>query len=136
MKTILSKLYYFFIALLFAPQVFAQASSQIIVDTGPGGLNFTPPSLGDILTFLIRAVFIVGGLAALLYLLMGAISWITSGGNKENVQKAQEKIQAAVIGVILIAVVLAVIVTLEQVVFAKKICFGLSCPITIPSLIK
>lgn len=108
----------------------------IKVDQGVNGLNFRIPSLSDILTFAIRAFFIIAGLAALLFLLLGALAWVTSGGDKENVSKAQGKITNAIIGVILIAVVLAVIVTLEQVVFAQRICLGLSCPITIPSIIK
>jgi hypothetical protein len=73
---------------------------------------------------------------ALIYLLQGALSWITSGGDKENVKKAQDKIQAAIIGVIVIVAALAIIVTLEQVVFKTKICVGLTCPISIPSLIE
>ena len=94
------------------------------------------PSLPEIITFLVRIFFTISGLAALLYLLLGAFSWITSAGNKENVQKAQEKIQAAIIGLLLIVVVLAIGVTLEQFVFNKEICLGISCPITIPSLLK
>ncbi len=114
--------------------VFAQSSIQ--VDTGPGGLGFQPPQLGDVLTFLIRLFFAAAGLAALIYLLLGAFSWVTSGGSKENVEKARDKIQAAVVGVILVVVVLAIVTTLEQVVFKTKICFGLSCPLTLPSLLK
>lgn len=99
-------------------------------------LGFTPPSLTDIITFIIRAFFVVGGLLALIYLLLGALAWITSGGDKESVKKAQEKIQAAIIGLIVIIAVLAIMVTLEQVVFNKQICVGISCPITIPPLLK
>ncbi len=105
----------------------------ILVDQGK--LGFTIPNLSQILTFAIRAFFIVAGLAALLFLLLGALAWVTSGGDKENVSKAQSKITNAIIGVILIAVVLAVIVTLEQVVFGGHLCLGLSCSITIPSLL-
>lgn len=99
-------------------------------------LGFVPPTLPDILTFIIRFFFVIAGLAALLYLLLGSLAWVTSSGDKENVKKAQEKIQAAVIGLVVIVAVLAIIVTLEQVVFQQKICIGLSCGITIPSLIK
>lgn len=113
-----------------APAVFAD------VAVGTAALGFAIPSLADILTFMIRLFFVIAGLFALLYLLMGALSWVTSGGNKENVEKAQQKIQAAVIGVILIVAVLSIIWTLETVVFSGKICFGISCPMTIPSLIK
>lgn len=99
-------------------------------------LGFRIPSLSEILTFAIRGFFIIGGLVALIFLLLGALSWITSGGDKENISKAQSKITSAIVGVILIVVVLALIVTLEQVVFARRLCLGLSCPITIPSLLK
>lgn len=99
-------------------------------------IGFKIPTLGDILTFLIRFFFIIAGLAALLMLLLGALAWVTSGGNKENVDKARDKITSAVIGLVLIVAVLAVIVTLEQVVFGNNLCLGLSCPITIPSLLQ
>lgn len=110
------------------------ADNQVQIDANKVG--FKIPNLGDVLTFGIRIVFIVGGILALVYLLLGAISWITSGGDKDAVDKARNKITNALIGIILIAVVLAIIVTLEQVVFQKAICLGLSCPITIPSLLR
>ncbi|OGK46773.1 hypothetical protein A3A93_03955 [Candidatus Roizmanbacteria bacterium RIFCSPLOWO2_01_FULL_38_12] len=101
-----------------------------------GDLGFQIPSLGDILTFTVRVFFVIAGLAALLYLLLGALAWITSGGDKDAVSAAQQKIQAAVIGMILIVAVLAIIWTLEQVVFKRRICLGLSCPLTLPGLIE
>jgi len=101
-----------------------------------GDLGFQIPSLGDILTFIIRAFFVIAGLAALLYLLLGALAWITSGGDKEAITAAQQKIQAAVIGMILIVAVLAIIWTLEQVIFNRRICLGLSCPLTLPGLVE
>ena len=106
------------------------------VQTGAEGLNFAIPTLGGLLTFAIRGFFVIAGLAALFYMLLGAFAWVTSGGDKDAVTAAQQKIQAAVVGVIIIVAVLAVIWTLESVVFGGKICFGLSCPVTIPSLIK
>src|SRR3990167_10030233 len=107
LKKFLSLLKYYqgLFYLAFASPVFAQS-----IDLG-----FTPPSLAQILTFMIKFFFIIAGLAALLYLLLGALSWITSGGDKEAITAAQQKIQAAVIGMILIVAVLAIIWTLEQV---------------------
>ena len=101
-----------------------------------GELGFKIPSLGDILTFTIRVFFVIAGLAALLYLLLGALAWVTSGGDKDAVSAAQQKIQAAVIGMILIVAVLAIIWTLEQVVFNRRICLGLSCSLTLPGIIE
>ena len=99
-------------------------------------LGFKIPTLSDVLTFLIRGFFILAGIMALIYLLLGALAWVTSGGSKENVDKARDKITAAVLGLIIIVAVLAIIVTMEQVVFGGNLCLGLSCPITIPSLLQ
>ncbi|MFW5703965.1 MAG: hypothetical protein ACOCXQ_03940 [Patescibacteria group bacterium] len=99
-------------------------------------LGFRIPDLSDVLTFLIRMFFVLAGLVALVFLLLGAFSWITSGGEEEAVKKSRDKITAAIIGVILIVVVLAVITTLEQVVFAERICFGVSCAASIPNLVE
>lgn len=131
-----------FFAFLLAPvfhAVHAQnvnPQTSITIQVAEGDIGFKIPGLADILTFVIRIFFVIAGLVALLYLLLGAFSWITSSGEEEAVAKARQKITAAVIGVILIVAVLAIIVTLEQVVFKTKICFGISCPATIPSLVR
>lgn len=91
--------------------------------------NFQIPSLPDVIGFIIKLFFFIAGLAALIFLLLGAFSWVTSSGDKEAVKKAQDKIQAAVVGLILIVLVLALIVTLEQFIFNKKLCLGISCPV-------
>ncbi len=94
------------------------------------------PTLGGILTFALRAFFVIAGLAALFYMLMGAFAWVTSGGDKDAISAAREKIQAAVVGLILVVAVLAIVWTLEQVIFKRRICLGLSCPLTMPGLIE
>lgn len=121
--------------LLLATSVFAAPGDED-VQVGEKALGFAIPSFGDILTFLIRGFFAIAGVAALVYLLLGAFAWVTSGGNKENVEKAREKIVAAITGVILVVVVVAIVATLEQVVFDQKLCFGLTCPFTVPSLLE
>lgn len=99
-------------------------------------LGFIIPSLADILTFAIRAFFAIAGLAALFFLLLGAFAWVTSGGDADAVGAAQQKIQAAIVGLLMMVFVLAIVWTLEQVIFNSRICLGLSCPLTIPSLLE
>ncbi len=110
--------------------------ARVHAQTVQASLPFIIPTFTDILTFMVRAFFVIAGVFALLYLLLGAFAWITSGGNKENVEKARDKIQAAIVGVILIVVVVAIALTLETVVFSGKVCLGLSCPIDIPPLLQ
>ncbi len=97
--------------------------------------GFTIPSLADVIGFLIKFLFFFAGLAALLFLLLGAMSWVTSSGDKENVKKAQDKIQAAVVGLVIIVVVLVLIATMEQVVLKGSFCIGLTCTIKVPALL-
>ena len=105
------------------------------VVVGKAGLGFTPPSFGDLLTFALRTLFIFGGLAAILYLILGAFAWITSGGDKESVAKARNKIQAAVIGLVLIIGVLAVVALLENLLFPAGSGLGITKPIKFQKLI-
>lgn len=101
-------------------------------------LPFVLPSLTGILTFVIRFFFVIAALAALLFLILGAINWVTSAGEKEKVTKAQEKIQAAVVGLVVLVAVLALVITLETVVFKNSVCFGITCDIktVVPELLK
>ncbi len=117
---------------------FLTVLAQTPQDTNYGkvALGFRIPNITQILTFAFRFFFIVAGLIALLYLLLGAMAWITSGGNKEGVDKAREKIQAAVIGMILIFVVLAIVIVVENVFFLPGQGLGLSKPIVFPGLVQ
>lgn len=121
----------------FARPVYAQTlnPTEKALQIDPETLGFEIPSLGEILTFLVKFFFVAAGLAALFYMLWGALSWVTSGGDKEAVGAARDKIVAAIVGVLVIIAVLAVIWTLEQLVFAGRVCFGVSCPVTIPGLL-
>ncbi len=77
----------------------------------PGMGSATGDPIADLGRFLglgINLFLTVAGLASLIYLLWGAFDWITSAGEKEKVQKAQNKITDAIIGMILVFVVFAV----------------------------
>jgi hypothetical protein len=99
-------------------------------------LGFQIPKFNDILTFILRFFFIVAGLVAIIYLLLGALAWITSGGNKESVDKAREKITAALVGIIILFVVLAVIALIESVFFPACCGLGITKPLVFPGLIQ
>lgn len=113
-----------------ATRTLAQVTSEFSIDTR--GLPIL--AIGDLLTFLLRGIFIVAGLAALIYGLWGGLAWITSGGEKDKVQAARDRIQAAIVGIFVLIIVLTIMWTLETVVFRRNICFGISCPINIPQL--
>lgn len=96
-------------------------------------IGFKAPNFTDLLTFGIRLAFVAAGILALYYLVTGAISWITSNGEKENVDKARKKIEAAVIGLVLVFVVFGIAALLETVL---KIGLGITAPIALPTLVQ
>ena len=82
-------------------------------------------SLGTIISTGIQLVFFVAGLATLVYLLWGAFDWISSNGEKEKLQKAQNKITSATIGLILLVVVVVVFYVLMGTVLGGKFGFAI-----------
>lgn len=111
----------------------------VYADPLPGptvDVGFRLPLLTDIIGFMVKFLFFFAGLAALLYLLLGAFAWVTSSGDKENLKKAQDKIQAAVLGLVILVGVLVILATLEQVILPGTFSVGLTRPIVIPALIK
>jgi len=83
----------------------------------------------------LKIFFVAAGIIALVFLLRGSISWITSGGDKEKIEKARHTLTNAVVGLVIIFVVLSGIWTLEQVIFPNEtFCIGLTCPIKIPTI--
>ena len=114
--------------------VSAQGNDPVL-QVDPSDLNFQIPNLVDFLSFAIRFFFVLAGLLALFYMLWGALSWVTSGGSEDGVAAARKKIVADVVGVILIVATLAIIAGLEQIVFQRRVCFGLTCPLYIPSIL-
>ena len=78
---------------------------------GPGFQNFGSDPVAGFSKLLGTGIrlFIFGiALAMLAFLLWGAMDWILSGGDKDKLTKAQNKITNAIIGFILVFVVLAI----------------------------
>lgn len=78
----------------------------------PASMNFFGDNpvqgLGKFIGFGINMFILLAGMFLLIYLLWGALDWISSGGEKEKLVKAQHKITNALIGMILVFVVLTV----------------------------
>src|SRR5258708_28960535 len=65
-------------------------------------------SIGRLIEIGASAILIVGGLAFLMYLLLGGFNWLTAGGDKSKVEAARESITQAIIGLAILASVFAV----------------------------
>lgn len=107
---------------------------KITPPQGVPGAGNSNEALNNFLSFGLRTFFVAAGLVAAVYMFWGAFDWITSGGEKEKVGKAQNKVQNAVIGLVLIFALLAVIGLFERTIL--HICFGITCKINLTPLNK
>ena len=70
--------------------------------------------LSDILSVGIELLFILSILLCLFFIIWGGCDWMTAGGNKENIQKARQKIIWAVAGLFVVFLSFLVINVLSQ----------------------
>ena len=66
-------------------------------------------NIGALINSALNLVMIVALLLVFLYLILGGIQWITSGGDKGKTEEARNKITAAVIGIIILAAAYALV---------------------------
>lgn len=88
--------------------------------------GFTVPK---IITTGINIALILAAVGFFAFLVMGAMQWISSGGDKEGVEKARKKITSALIGLTILFSVYA-LALLSQTIFGVNIL----APLTIPSI--
>ncbi len=67
-----------------------------------------PAALGKLISSLIGVFLIIAFILALVYLLTGGIAWITSEGDKQNLEKARNKITQAIVGLVVVAAAYAI----------------------------
>ncbi len=84
----------------------AFAADQIIRVNPPDKVGYT--DIGVFISNVLTLIFSLATIVVLLMLVWGAFEWITSGGDKEAVGKARNKILNALIGLAVLAVAFAV----------------------------
>ncbi|OGY19051.1 MAG: hypothetical protein A2900_00895 [Candidatus Chisholmbacteria bacterium RIFCSPLOWO2_01_FULL_50_28] len=72
------------------------------------GTFFRITDVGDLITGILGAALLFAGIFFLLYFIWGAFRWLTSGGDKAQVENARSKITNAAIGLVLIAATWAI----------------------------
>jgi len=91
----------------------------------PGAL--TNPS--QILSAAIQLIIIVAGLMAFVFLLLGGIKWISSGGDKGQVEAARNQIIQALIGLVVVFAAWGIINLVQQI---TGVCLGFGCELILP----
>lgn len=93
------------IASFIAPNTaFAETPSPIKIEK-PSGLGFS--NLSTFITNLLTLAFALAMFVVLVMLIWGSFEWITSGGDKEHVANARNRIINALIGLAVLAVAFA-----------------------------
>lgn len=85
------------------------------INLRPGGAfngleNITVPAIVPVV---VRLVLIAAALVALVFLIIGGIKWITSGGDKTAVESARSTITSALIGLVVVFAAWAIIRLIE-----------------------
>lgn len=71
-------------------------------------------NIGLIISSGFSLLFIIAGLIAFAYILMGGIQWITSGGDKHGLEAARNKIIHAIVGLVVVASSWAIVLLLQN----------------------
>ena len=106
-----------------------QVKAAEITIVVPTPKSFKIFDIGSLISGAIQLILVGAGIIAFLYLLLGGIQWITSGGDKAGVDAARQKILAAVIGLVIVFASWALIRLLEAFL---GVCI-ISGPISIPT---
>ena len=99
------------------------ADESIVIPTRANQIT----DLGKAIGGLINVLFIIAALATFLYLVLGGIQWITSGGDSKKTEAAGKQITNALIGLVIVAVSWA-IMKLVGTVFGIDV-FNLKIPV-------
>lgn len=68
-----------------------------------------PEFLGRLIPALVSLGLVIGAIVFLFFFLTGAISWISSGGDKMKIEHARSKITTALIGLVILLSFMAII---------------------------
>lgn len=81
----------------------------------PGGSSpdDSPRQFAITIATLWQTIILVGGLAFLLYFLLGGITWITAGGDKGKIEEARGKITQGLVGLAVLAASYVIIKFIE-----------------------
>ena len=89
--------------------------------------NFT---IAQAVTFIVRILIIAAFIISFIFLLIGGVRWIASGGDAKAVEGARNMVTAALVGLV---VVLAAFALIRLIEFFFQVSI-ISAPLTIPTL--
>lgn len=65
--------------------------------------------LTDIIANILTSAFAIAAILLLVFIVLGGVQWILSGGEKQGVENAKNRITNAIIGLIIVALAIAIV---------------------------
>lgn len=85
----------------------------------PSGVPQQPAQAGPFVSGLVRLMIVVAGLFTFWQFLSGGLSYITSNGDKGKIAEAQNKIQMAIVGLIIMTASFVIIGIISMLLFGS-----------------
>jgi hypothetical protein len=76
--------------------------------------NVPAVEIGNVISAVVGILLVIAAVLAFLYLILGGIQWITSGGDKSGMEAARNKITAAIVGLIIVAAAWAIMLLIGR----------------------
>ena len=89
-------------------------------DLAQATLNIQTPAnvqitdFGKLISALVGTLLIIAALLAFLFLILGGIQWISSGGDKAGMEAARNKITHAIVGLIIVGAAWAIMILIQN----------------------
>lgn len=87
----------------------ALIAQNVTIDPTGGDAPFRITDIGVLITRALQVALLIAGLLVFVYLVIGGIQWITSGGDKGKTEAARNQITAALVGLAIVAAAFAII---------------------------
>lgn len=76
--------------------------------------NVRITDLGQLISAVVGTLLVIAALLAFVFLIMGGIQWITSGGDKAGMEAARNKITHAIVGLVIVGAAWAIMVLVQN----------------------
>lgn len=71
-------------------------------------------NLGELISAVVGSLLVIASLLAFIFLILGGIQWITSGGDKTGMEAARNKITHAIVGLVIVGAAWAIMVLVQN----------------------
>ncbi|MDO8498583.1 MAG: pilin [bacterium] len=79
------------------------------------GLGVGSAGISNVLSKIVQLIFVLGGIIFIFMVIISALQWIISGGDKEAIAKARGRLTWAIIGIVLLSLAFVITTTIGKI---------------------